>query len=197
MGKLLADGEKPSLVLALGFCGGLSDELRPGSLALAKRFLAQNQEPVLNATRAFVDQAEKILMAGTVPFSVGGSLTVSNIVRSRRQKRGLAKEYGVSSVNMEDYWLALACAGAGVSFISVRAVVDTVHDDLPAFVEEFASADDSGRGLDIALGAIRRPGNVLSLLSMAKKASAAKRSLGTFAGNFLSNIAAGGIPSPV
>lgn len=184
------------MVLALGFCGGLTSSLTPGWLILAKRFLAQNQELVLSATPAFAEQAEKNLTAVGIPFSMGDSLTVDGVVRSSRQKAALAREYAVSTVNMEDYWLAQRCAEANVPFISVRAVVDTVNDDLPAVIEEFASTDDSGRGLSIALGAIRRPANVLILLSMAKKAGAAKKSLGVFAGRFVPNLISGGILSP-
>ena len=197
MQKFFVDGGKADLVLALGFCGGLTNDLRPGCLVLTRRFLAQNEDVVFNASSVFFEQGEKIMTKGTTPFLVGDSLTVGGIVRSGRQKQVIAKEYGVSIVNMEDYWLAHACAEAGVPFMSVRGVVDTVHDDLPAFVEEFAKADDSGRGLSIALGAIRRPGNILSLLSMAKKASAAKKSLGAFAGSFVPNAISGGIPTPV
>jgi adenosylhomocysteine nucleosidase len=197
MQKLFVKYERPDLVLAMGFCGGLADNLRPGCLSLTRQFLAQNEETVFSATDIFAGQARQTLMTGTVPFVEGNSLTVDNIVRSSRRKRSLAKEYGVATVNMEDYWLALACNRAGVPFISIRAVVDAVNDDLPAFVEEFATADDSGRGLGIALGAIKRPGNVLSLLSMAKKASSAKKSLGEFAADFLPHVVTGGIPSPV
>jgi nucleoside phosphorylase len=197
MDTLLSKGRKPDLVLALGFCGGLTQDLRPGCLALTTRFLALGEDQVLGASTMLVEEAKRSLRFGNVPFSVGGSLTVNSIVRDSRQKQNLAKEYGVATVNMEDYWLALACANSEVPFVSVRAVVDTFHDDLPAFVEEFASTDDSGRGLGIALGAIRRPGNLLSLLSMAKKAGAAKKSLGIFAGNFVPKFVSSGVLSPV
>ena len=193
---LLQRKPRPSLVLSLGFSGSLSDDLHTGDLVLARKVFLAESGSFLEVSAEHYRLAEEAINENGLPYVRRNSLTVPNIVRTRAEKDNLARTYNVHTVNMEDYWVGSAAAQAGVPFLSVRAVLDMACQELPPYVEELVWNKERRQGLGVVLGSLARPARIPKLLSLAKQAQTAQKSLGAFARSFVAKAFAGGVCSP-
>ena len=63
----------------------------------------------------------------------GRTVTASRAIRNYKEKVCLGRAAGAVSVDMEDYYRMETAKRIGVPCVSVRAVLDEVHDDIPGF----------------------------------------------------------------
>ena len=194
--SLLRTEPQPGLVLSLGFSGALSDELNTGDLILARKIFLAESESYVEVSGEYYTLAEKTINEMALPYVSRDSVTVPNLVRTRAEKDELARTYNCQAVNMEDYWVGFAAAQAGIPFLSVRAVLDMTHQELPAFVEELVWNKERRQGLRVILSSLARPTRIPKLMSLAKQSKRAQESLGTFAASFVAKAVAGGVCSP-
>ena len=108
------------------------------------------------------------------------SMTAPYLVTNPDTKRELHRQYHVSTVNMEDYWVARLAAAARVPFLSVRAVLDTADQRLPSFLMELP-----GRPGWAALHALVQPHQVPTLFRLMRQMPLAQESLAKFALAFI------------
>jgi 4-hydroxy-3-methylbut-2-enyl diphosphate reductase len=112
-------------VAVLGFCGALSDDLRPGDVVLASE-VRGNGEPL---------QCQPSQRLGKELSGSGLTVREGPIVSVPKMSRGVERaqlaEDGSIAVDMESAWLAPAAAGR--PFAVLRAVVDTPSRELVRF----------------------------------------------------------------
>ena len=163
--------ESPTAIVAIGFCGAVDPCLRTGDLHVAEVFRSADRPEPISADptlagwlRSWADRSATRLVGGP-------SATVAAIADTNA-KSVLHAETGAVSVNMEDYWAASAAAAHGIPFASVRAVLDTAEDELPAYLGEM------GDGIiNVLRGFARHPGSFPSLVRLARKAQVARARL--------------------
>lgn len=120
---------RPRALVAAGFCGALDPALRPGDLVAAERVLDEATGEAFPAHPALLAAAP------------GRRGTIVSAVRLARTPQERARLSG-TAVDLESAAAARVAAGAGVPFLALRAVTDSVGDRLP----DFASiADARGR----------------------------------------------------
>ena len=95
---------------------------------------------------------------------VGPLVTVDKIVRTPTEKQALSLQTNAVAVDLETWHVAAQCANAGVKFLSVRVISDTVNEELPNEVAQMMPkqswAQLAGRVLG---GTVRRPSLVKDL----------------------------------
>ena len=111
------------------------------------------------------------------------SMTVPRTVTDTETKRDLYQQYHVSTVNMEDYWVARLAIAAKVPFLSVRAVLDTVDQGLPSYLVGL-----SGRPGRAAMDTLSKPWRVPTMLRMARQMRQAQKSLARFVLAFIDHL---------
>jgi len=110
-----------------GFCGGLTDDLRPGDIVVASEVRGPSGQPVMCSSEALVAtlraRAARAGRAGRgLPrVFVGPVVSVDHVVRGA-ERAALAAD-GALVVDMESAWLAPAAAGR--PFAVLRVVLDT------------------------------------------------------------------------
>ena len=193
--KLLAErrragGNHTDALLLLGFAGGLDPGLRSGDLCLPSHFIREDG-PVADAhplepDAAMRQQAACVLADAGVAWSVGDSLTVSELVATPEAKAEKFRQYRAGVVDMEDYWFADLAARQGMPFLAVRAVLDPAQQGLPSYVLGLASRN---RGRAVVACAVvacaARPWRVAGLLRLSRQAGLAQQSLSHFALAFI------------
>ena len=194
--SLLNDGAKPSLVLSIGFSGALSDYLSVGDLVLARRLLSTDGSPPLTIDLRLFQQAENAILENAIPYVRRDTLTTGQLVRTRSEREKLAKEFNAQAVSLEDYWICRAASQAGVPFVSVRAISDTTSQELPPYVEEIMLQREARRGMLVILNSLARPGRLPKLMSLAKGAKKAQKSLETFTKTFVDQAIRREAPRP-
>ena len=104
----------PVQLLSVGWGGALREELEPGAIVRASMVRDLNT-------------GEMFAADGT-----GGLLLTSNRVAVREDKERLARTYdGAVAVDMEAATLARLALAHGLSFRAIKAISDTLDEDLP------------------------------------------------------------------
>ena len=117
------------------------------------------------------------------PVVYADSLTVSGLVTSPEVKKAIGCRYPVGIVNMEDYWAASVAQEVGVPFISARAVLDPVHQAMPAYLSGMAVSPAGALARLIAM-----PWRIPALAGLWRQLGIAQRALTDFAVNFLAQV---------
>lgn len=169
-----------ALVVSCGVAGALSEGLQPGDLIVADRLLLGGRESY-HAEQAFpiapehIQRAERALRAAGLRFATGPLLTADRVVPDSAAKRAAKEESGAIAVDMESAALGIETALHRLPFVCVRAILDTVADELPSG----PVTDDQGRVRPIAATGflLRNPAVVLTLPRMIRNLARATKSL--------------------
>ena len=179
-------GTPPELMerLRAGFALGL---VQPGYISLSSVGWVEPVIPeryefkFLEPDPAMRERARESLQeAGLAAFETD-SMTVERVVTRKSEKRELYRQFGVGTVNMEDYWVSRLAQTARVPFLSVRAVLDTGEQRLPSYLARL-----SNRPAGVAAWkAATHPWDAPTLVRLARQMRAARESLTRFAAAYM------------
>ena len=179
-------GTPPELLerLRTGFALGLVQPgyFSPSSVGWVEPVIPERYEfKFLEPDPAMRERArESLREAGLAAFETD-SMTVERVVTRKSEKRELYQQFGVGTVNMEDYWVSRLAQTARVPFLSVRAVLDTGDQRLPSYL---ARLSDKPGGV-AAWKAATHPWDAPTLVRLARQMRAARESLARFAMAYL------------
>ena len=163
--------QAPAAIVMVGFCGATDPGLRTGDLHVAEVFYSDDSSDPVIADPVAVNRLRSWTNRRAGRLVGGPSVTVAAIA-NQKAKSALRAATGAVSVNMEDYWAARASAARGIPFVSIRAVLDTAEDQLPAYL------GDPGQGLiNVLRGVAAHPRTVPDLIRLARKARVARAAL--------------------
>ena len=193
--RAVLEERRPNAVLSLGFAGGLVADQRPGDLVVARVLIpagsVSTDDPNPRVSEAFytdqtlTDKALGVLATLGLRYRTGACVTASQIVSRPEAKRRLGLNADALAVEMESFWIALACRERNVPFLAVRAVVDTAERPLPDFIAQSALDAGSSNKWRRGLSFILRPWSLPALIRLGGAASKARNSLSAFASGFL------------
>ncbi len=170
----------PELVIMAGVAGALSDAPAVGHLVLANRIVnwrkeSPEPESTIPLAAEQVQSCEAALRAARLDFSTGTIVTSNRVLATGAEKRAARERSGALAVDMESGMVAAEAARRGLPFACVRAILDTVDEELVAA----ALVDEHGRvrPLTAAREILRRPKVALDLARMARNMSRATHSL--------------------
>lgn len=119
---------QPKWVVTAGFAGGLSAGLKKGHIVMAHE--------VVDLTGRVLSPDHKVdRTTASSGLHVGRLLTVDRILREPQEKLALGQQHGAVACDMESFAVAEVCRQAGVPWLSVRIISDTVDDLLPPEIE--------------------------------------------------------------
>ncbi len=163
--QLVAEGATG--LLSFGLCGGLDPALRPGVLLIPHAVLADGTRHIASAGIAarFGHVTPHVLLAG------------ERVAATAAEKHLLHIATGAAAIDLESGGVARVAAQAGLPFAVLRAVCDPADQDLPPAA--LAALDGRGAiGLFRVLASLAaRPAQLPALLTLARQASAGRRSL--------------------
>jgi adenosylhomocysteine nucleosidase len=167
-----------SLLLGAGVAGALVSSLRRGDVVVSERiFDGAGEAPAPDPT----------LVAKAVSLGARAAtfVTVARPLTSPKEKKEHAARVGASDsalavVDMESAAWGRAAASRGVPFVILRAVSDTLDEDLPGFLSSCLSREGSLDRAAIARRLLRHPEALPALLAMRRRVVAASEGLGRF-----------------
>jgi adenosylhomocysteine nucleosidase len=150
-------------LMAVGFCGALSPELRVGDLVAAHEVL---------------DEATGERFAADPGLLAAAPGRRATLVSARRLARTPAQRAALSgdAVDLESAALARAAASAGVPFLALRAVTDEIRHRMPDF-ERIAGGADTLRPWAGITYFLLHPAELPRLVRLAPAAGRAGRAL--------------------
>ncbi len=160
----------PRLIIMAGFCGALVPDLAVGDVVISR--------DVYSSGTTWL--AAEALVPSDVRIATRTSriLTTDRLISDPIKKKLLGKMHQADAVDMESAAVAEVCARAGVPFLAVRAVSDTVETRLSAELVKLLSG---GRvsPWKAAMALVRRPLLLGEFLRLARDTRRASRNLAT------------------
>ena len=172
-------GERPSAVLATGVAGGLSPDLRPGDLVIAREVGPEPAGTWLSPDPSLVERAIAAARAGGLPARAGRLLTAPSVVATPLSKADAWRRHTALAVDMESLPVLRWAARLGVPALAVRAVADGPAETLPSSVVE-AIGTRGGLRPGRVLGWAARPAVALAAWRFWRRSRLALARLGGF-----------------
>ncbi len=178
--RLLVERQNPKMLMAVGMCGGLVAGQQTGDLLVASKILTDGDpmpaDPrVLAVARRVTDEFHDL---GRIPMKgspVTGYRCVEAVLTSRdevlttaSQKKAEAVATGADAVDMESRAVASVAQEAGIPWIAVRVISDTVHEDLPLDFNRYTGPSGEPQRLRILLAALFSPRLMGRLMTLEK-----------------------------
>jgi adenosylhomocysteine nucleosidase len=162
-------------LMTFGLAGGLDPTLTAGSIVLPTEVLSRDNARRYPTSAPWRERLAHILEAQR-RIVRGPLLTSASAIGSPAEKQTAWRETGAVAVDMESAAVAAMAAEHDLPFISVRVVIDTAHDVVPAAV---VRASSEGRVLigGLVAGLAAAPAELLDLWRLAKRYRSAMRAL--------------------
>ncbi len=159
--RLISEGATE--LVSLGLAAGLDPAARPGTLLVPSRIVVDGRSTLPDLS----------LCARLGGVTAGGLLHADTAAATAAEKRALHAATGCVALDMESGIVALA----GLPFAALRAVCDPAERDLPELARLALRSDGSLAWGGMLASLRRRPGQLASLLVLARDAASARRSL--------------------
>ena len=143
---------QPARVFTCGFAGALRPDLQIGDVVCALETPVVGAEPV------------------TFHCAVRVAVTIAEKTRLRTQT-------GADAVEMESAIITRLCREAGVPCVTLRAISDTAHEDLPIDFNALLTPDEQLSPVKLAWAILREPQKIPALLRLGKNSARAARRL--------------------
>ena len=178
----------PSLILSIGYAGGLDPKLKVGDVILADHVL-EIKTGLTNVGSYPIDlkrlkSLEGLACPKKIVVHRGILITVNQVVDKSSAKQELGSRYNALAVDMETAPLVAHATHNNLSFLSVRAVSDTVEQSL-VDVSSFISDDGEASKLKAGWYAMTHPHRIKSFISLRMQSQQATRNMTEFIGVFM------------
>jgi adenosylhomocysteine nucleosidase len=165
--SLLLRESPVSFLVGAGAAGALVPSLRAGEIVVADRVVDANGECPMPDP----DLVSRAVALGAKPATF---VSVERPMTSSKEKREAAVRFGIPDssgavVDMESAAWARAAASRGIPFVLLRAVSDTLEEDLPGFLSSCLSADGAVDRAAVARRLLFHPGALPVLLRMRRR----------------------------
>lgn len=176
-------GEGCQGLVSFGTAGGLKADLKPGTLVLADK-VVRDDGKVFQASKPWLERMEKAVdgPGAVTGAAIAGSDTV---VANPQAKRALAAKTSAVAVDMESHAVARAAEEAGVPFLVVRVVADSLERTLPEWILGTVGESGGTRYGAVLSGLARHPWDLPALVGLAgdnRKAMATLRRVAGLSG---------------
>jgi adenosylhomocysteine nucleosidase len=162
-------------LLSWGSAGGLAPKLFPGNLILPKTVIASDQS--LYHVETSWHQRLCNRLKGYVDFHTEPLVESATVICTPAEKAVLFLQTGAIGVDMESGAVATVAQEARVPFMVVRAIADSADTTIPD--SSLISVDEFGRlsCLKLIQGLAGHPGELFTLVRIARNYRAAQRTL--------------------
>ena len=176
-------------VISTGFAGSLNEKTEAGDVVSASLLEVEKARPderPIVADSALASAAQRIQDGKGFRAFAGTGVTVDEVCATPAAKRRLCAEFKADFVDMESFWIGRAATEKNLPFLTVRAVSDSVVDDL-SFIGEVTA---EGRVLPgrIVRRFISHPGDISRSLGLAGQIGRASRNLAWFLDRLIAEI---------
>jgi len=155
----------PSLWIAAGFAGALSQDLRVADIVTVRNF----------------SDATVFAEIASLPAHAGALITTKQVVETAEQKKDLARHTGAIAVDMETAAIHRLCAAREIPVLAIRSISDTAGQDLPVPARVwFDAVRQRPRPLPLLLYLALHPRRILPFARFVRGIGRARASLTTF-----------------
>ena len=179
----------PSLVINVGFAGGVNHIMKTGDLIVCDRVWAVQGAPSewtresaesLSIDHKTIYELLPYSWTSTSGVSRSDCLSVPRVASETSEKARIGSMFPVSIIDMESFWVVRVATQHQVPSAIVKVVLDPLKQTLPSFVDRVAAKGASGQWQHALRFALSRPSEIPSLFRLMSQVKVAKTSLETF-----------------
>ena len=184
---LIIERFQPKALISIGYAGAVQPELKVGDLVIADSITDVEGDK----NRKFFPDPNWLSRSRSIPgirgaqVVVGGLLTVNSVIHLPAAKRELGRSYNVQIVDMETSAIAGIAEEKGLPLLSVRAVSDSVDQEL-LDSSSFLGSDGEISTLKAGWYVMTHPNSIKGALSLRTQIQFATRVLTEFMSDLLS-----------
>ena len=182
---------RPRAIVALGFAGGISQDVRGGDLIVPRTIRglegsngSQLDAGVLEPDPYLFDSALEALEDELNAVHTEEIVSVPEVMPNAQSKEQLATSPRTKAVDMESYWIGELARDAGVPFLAVRAASDETEDTLPEF-DQFLDGMGDVRPFAAAKYYATHPWHIFEVPRLAVNARKSAKHLAIFGEAFI------------
>lgn len=153
------DHNSPKQIFTCGFAGGLNPDLATGTVVFATNDASLR---------------DQLLAVGGKPARF---LCAARVATTKGEKKALRRTTGADAVEMESEAIQAVCRERGIPCATVRAISDTVGEDLPLDFNALSNPDLSLNYGKLALALAKAPGKIPALMRLQKNCKFAAQRL--------------------
>jgi adenosylhomocysteine nucleosidase len=180
------DQESMHLCVSTGLAGALKPEFRIGQVLAARSVRAESE---LNDLSSNPQQSSAPLLSFAAECGatvVEQFFSAVRVVGRAEEKRHLGAQS--DAVEMESFEVLLESAASGIPAIAIRAISDTVDDDLPLDMNRIFT-DEGQVSIPRVLGQVAlHPGSVPDLVRLGQNSKSAAESLAGFLDKYIVTV---------
>lgn len=164
---------RANCLVSFGIAGALAPDLRPGDVVISTDVIAGDLR--WRAEQAFRDRVAGL--ARDIGALDGPVLGATAILATTVEKRRAWAETGALAVDLESDVVARIAASAGIPFVVVRTIADTVLRELPPAALIPLAEDGTPRLAQVLGSVLRRPRQFAALVGLARETRTALSAL--------------------
>ena len=159
--RVALDHAPPDIVFSSGFAGALNPKLSLGTV-------------VFDASSTRPDRAEQLRRLGAGPVTF---FCAERIAITAAEKRDLYISTGCDAIEMESKSISDLCAVRGVECITLRAISDVAHEELPFDFNALMTPDKRLSPMRLGLALAKAPQKIPALRLLGKNSAFAAAQL--------------------
>ena len=179
--KLIWDG-RVDICISSGLAGALRPEHRLGEVLAAKKVHAANWSKIIPSDAALLASASSCGAKLVPAFH-----TADRVLTRAEEKRELGSK--ADAVEMESGDILLEAVAFGAKVIAIRALSDTVEEDLPLNFNRVMTATGDVSIARILLHAAAHPASLLPLIRFGRQSRGAAETLAIFLDRYVQALA--------
>jgi adenosylhomocysteine nucleosidase len=189
-GVIWGDSESISACISSGLAGALRAEYVVGEILAAKSVYSQTEQSE-RAVREVACSAFLVMLAAEQGATeVNRFYTGEQVVGTAGEKHALGHDS--DAVEMESFEVVHEALAFGIPSVAIRAISDSVDDNLPIDMNRIVSADGSVSVPRVIGEVAKKPQSIPGLVRLGKNSRKAAENLAKFLDSYIATLAANG-----
>jgi len=165
-------------LIQIGFAGGLTQSLLSGDIVVASAVEGEGAAPIAPDLPARAQET----FSGDIRCRTGTFVTHDKILATAADKQAIADrrpEGDIACVDMESAPVTGICAERGIPYLGLRAITDTLEEDLPIDLNECRGRDGNIDTMRVMWAAVHHPTTISGLMDLRRRARECAQTLAT------------------
>jgi adenosylhomocysteine nucleosidase len=154
------------VLISWGLAGSIVSSLRSGDLLLASNVISDNDSWTINVD--WLSKCQMLLADSSINITSDDIVSINNVCANTQDKHELSIRTDAVAVDMESAAIAELASTNNIDFIVIRAIADSVDTSIPEAVLKHTNSLGRPEPLPFLLSCLRNPGQIKSLIKLAK-----------------------------
>ena len=179
----------PDVIVSAGLASSADPDLSAGEIVICNRIMAvegpayswrMSDALEIESDPSIMERVRRQMTVSDLRFEVGACVTLPQPVVNSPMKEWLGRTFDVAAADLEGYWTASVVQEFRLPCVPVRAIVDTMEQDVSLRAVEVLRQPPARRALHSFGYTAGNPARLIELARLSSQAGKARKSLAQF-----------------